>query len=120
MIFDKLFVKEETPLEREIKRIKSELEYVEPDEQECIKRTTKYTKDGTVEEEQYENKYSKLLEHLERLQQMDEKEKKPKFEVSGDTIVKCACYVGIGVLIVFHEQLVGPVASKALKMMTIV
>lgn len=121
MLFDKLFVKEETPLEREIKRVQEELRFVELDEQKCVKRSTKTAKDGsTVETEDFENRYSELLEQLRILQELNEKEKKPRFEVSGDTIAKCACYVGVGVLIIFHEQLVGPIASKALKLMSIV
>ena len=60
------------------------------------------------------NRYAILNARLKELYELQAMEKPKGFEISGDTIVKCACYILIGGLVVFREELVGPVTSKAL------
>lgn len=45
---------------------------------------------------------------------------KKGLEVSGDTLVKVGGYILIGTLVIFKEQLIGPIASKAFAMMKLV
>jgi len=92
MIFDKIFVKEPSFTEKEIQRLYEERAYYEPTSKE----------------------YYELNCRLKELLELKEMEEKPKFQVSGDTIVKVAAMVAICGVIVFKEELVGPVTSKAL------
>ena len=93
-MFNWIFAKEETPTEIEIKRLYEDRAWYDP----------------TSEE------YQKLNARLKELLELKEIENKPKFEVSGDTVVKVAAMVGVCALIVFREELVGPVTSKALSL----
>lgn len=96
-MFDWLFVKEPTATEVEIERL--------------YKDRAKYA--PTSEE------YSKLNARLKELLELKDMEKpKPKFQVSGDAVLKTVAMVGVCALVVFREELVGPVTSKALSLMT--
>ena len=95
-MFDKLFVKEPSFTEKEIQRVYEDRAYYDP----CS------------------DDYKICNERLKELLEIKEMEEKPKFQVSGDTIVKVAAMVGIGLVIVFKEELVGPVTSKALALVT--
>lgn len=96
MIFDKIFVKEPSFTEKEIQRIYEDRAYYDPTSDE----------------------YKVLNERLKELLELKEMENKPKFQVSGDTIVKVAAMVAVCGVIVFKEELVGPVTSKALAIVT--
>lgn len=93
-MFDWMFVKEPTPTEKELKRLYEEREWYEP----------------TTEQ------YATLNTRIKELLELKEMENKPKIQVSGDTVVKCLCMVGLGAAILFKEELVGPVTSKALSL----
>ena len=95
-MLDKLFVKEPSFTEKEIQRVYEDRAYYDP----CS------------------DDYKICNERLKELLEIKEMEEKPKFQVSGDTIVKVAAMVGIGLVIVFKEELVGPVTSKALALVT--
>ena len=92
-MFDWLFVKED-PTETEIKRIKDDKAWYDP----------------TSEE------YKTLNERHRELLELKEMEHRPLIEVSGDTIVKCACMLVICGAIIFKEELIGPITSKALSL----
>lgn len=92
MILDKIFVKEPSFTEKEIQRIYEDRAYYDPTSKE----------------------YYELNCRLKELLELKEMEEKPKFQVSGDTIVKVAAMFVICGVIVFKEELVGPVTSKAL------
>lgn len=92
MFIDKIFVKEPSATEKEIQRLYEDREYYDP----CS------------------DEYKICNERLKELMELKEMEEKPKFQVSGDTVVKVAAMVGICAVIVFKEELVGPVTSKAL------
>ena len=96
MLLDKIFVKEPSATEKEIERVCEDRAYYDPTSDE----------------------YAVLNARLKELMELREMEKKPKFQVSGDTIVKGAIMTGVCVLIVFKEELVGPVVSKALSIVT--
>lgn len=92
MLFDKLFVKEPSFTEKEIQRLYEDRAYYDP----CTEE------------------YKLCNERLKELMELKEMEEKPKFQVSGDTVVKVAAMIAICGVIVFKEELVGPVTSKAL------
>lgn len=108
-MFDWMFMKEPevvepTLVDEEIERLYKEWQYFHP----------------------YDDEYQKINARLKELIEIKNAEKATEnskvkekgFQVSGDTVVKCVCMVGIGVLIVFKEELVGPIASKALTLVT--
>lgn len=65
------------------------------------------------------NEYQILNMRLKELLELKEAEKKkPRFQVSGDTIVKVGIGAAVCALIVFKEDLVGPITSKALGIAT--
>ena len=94
-MFDWLFAKEDAT-ETEINRLHEERAWYDP----------------TSEE------YAKLNARLKELQELKEMEHKPLIQVSGDTILKTAVFAGAVVLIVFKEELLGPVTSKGLSLVT--
>ena len=96
MIFDKIFVKEPSFTEKEIQRIYEDRAYYDP----CS------------------DEYRLCNERLKELMELREMERKPKFQVSGDTIVKVAAMIAVCGVIVFKEELVGPITSKALAIAT--
>lgn len=96
MIFDKIFVKEPSFTEKEIQRIYEDRAYYDP----CS------------------DEYRLCNERLKELLELREMERKPKFQVSGDTIVKVAAMIAVCGVIVFKEELVGPITSKALAIAT--
>lgn len=96
MIFDKIFVKEPSFTEKEIQRIYEDRAYYDP----CS------------------DEYRLCNERLRELLELREMERKPKFQVSGDTIVKVAAMIAVCGVIVFKEELVGPITSKALAIAT--
>lgn len=96
MIFDKIFVKELSFTEKEIQRIYEDRAYYDP----CS------------------DEYRLCNERLKELMELREMERKPKFQVSGDTIVKVAAMIAVCGVIVFKEELVGPITSKALAIAT--
>lgn len=95
-MFDWIFAKEPTPTEKELKRLYEERAWYEP----------------TSEE------YAQLNARIKELLELKEMEEKKGLQVSGDTVVKCICMAGVCALIVFREELVGPVVSKALSLAT--
>lgn len=96
MIFDKIFVKEPSFTEKEIQRIYEDRAYYDP----CS------------------DEYRLCNERLKELMELREMERKPKFQVSGDTVVKVAAMIAVCGVIVFKEELVGPITSKALAIAT--
>lgn len=92
MFIDKIFVKEPSFTEKEIQRLYEDRAYYDP----CS------------------DEYKILNERLKELLELKEMEEKPKFQVSGDTVLKVGAMVAICAVIVFKEELVGPVTSKAL------
>lgn len=96
MLFDKIFVKEPSFTEKEIQRIYEDRAYYDP----CS------------------DEYRLCNERLKELMELREMERKPKFQVSGDTIVKVAAMIAVCGVIVFKEELVGPITSKALAIAT--
>lgn len=91
-----IFKHEPSMTELEIQRLIEERSYADP----------------TSEE------YKILNARIKELMELKEIEKKPKFQVSGDTVVKIGALLLLGGLIVFKEELVGPVVSKALGIAT--
>lgn len=92
MFIDKIFVKEPSYTEKEIQRLYEDRAWYDP----CS------------------DEYKLCNERLKELMELKEMEEKPKFQVSGDTVVKVAAMVAICGVIIFKEELVGPVTSKAL------
>lgn len=90
-MFDWLFAKEDAT-EKEIHRLHEERAWYDPTSDE----------------------YAKLNARLKELQELKEMEHKPLIEVSGDTIVKTVVFAGVAVLVIFKEELLGPVTSKAM------
>lgn len=88
--------KKEDPTEEEINRLREDRKWYDP----------------TTEE------YAKINARLKELQELKEMEHKPLIQVSGDTILKTAVFAGAVVLIVFKEELLGPVTSKGLSLVT--
>ena len=96
-MFDWLFVKEPSYTEKEIARLYKERASYEPTSKE----------------------YYELNCRLKELLELKELEKKPKIQPpSTDTILKVGAMVVVCGIIVFKEELVGPVTSKALSLMT--
>lgn len=96
MFIDKIFVKEPSFTEKEIQRLYKERAHYDP----------------------YGIEYEVCNKRLKELLEMKEMEEKPKFQVSGDTVVKVAAMVVVCGVIIFKEELVGPVTSKALALVT--
>lgn len=96
MFIDKIFVKEPSFTEKEIQRIYEDRAYYDP----CS------------------DEYRLCNERLKELLELREMERKPKLQVSGDTIVKVAAMIAVCGVIVFKEELVGPITSKALAIAT--
>lgn len=96
MFIDKIFVKEPSFTEKEIQRLYEDRAYYDPTSKE----------------------YYELNCRLKELLELKEMEEKPKFQVSGDTVVKVLAMVAVCGVIIFKEELVGPVTSKALALAT--
>lgn len=95
-MFDWMFEKEPTANEKELERLYEMRKWYCP----------------TSEE------YEKINARIKDILELKEMEEKKGFQVTGDTVLKCACFVGIGTLIIFREELVGPITSKALSLAT--
>lgn len=94
-MFDWMFEKDDVATtEKEIRRLHEELAWYDP----------------TTEE------YRDILARLKDLQELHKMEHEPAITVSGDTIVKCLCMLAFGTVVVFREELVGPVTSKMLNL----
>lgn len=86
-----IFSKKENPTEVEIERLYTDRAYYDPTSDE----------------------YAKINARIKELLELRKLERERRFQISGDTIVKTVAMVGVCVLIVFKEELVGPIASKA-------
>lgn len=70
-------------------------------------------RDSYQEAKEY-NDIEERLKALYEMQTTRKQNKTKRFEITGDTILKCGCYMLLGTMIIFKEELIGPVASKAL------
>ena len=84
-----IFVKEKTPTEQEIERLYESRKQYDP--------TTK--------------EYYEINARIEQLLRIKEMERGPKVGVSPDTLVKVAGGVVLAGIIIFKEDLIGPIAG---------
>ena len=91
-----IFKKKVSPTEQEINRLYEERTYYDPTSDE----------------------YMKINARLRELLELRKLECERGFQISGDTIIKTVAIVGVAVLICFKEELVGPITSKALGLIT--